>query len=64
MCWNPCAAQVEEHTGWRAEDLSRPYADLVKYRRVQPEDLHSDSTWVDILGREGRPLRRNVGMLR
>jgi hypothetical protein len=54
---------VEETAGWGEEDLIKPYAQTVKYQRVTTRDLAGD-TWVDIIGPEGKPLRRNVGRLR
>jgi len=54
---------VEEHVGLTEQDLVQPYSELVKYRRVMSRDLNTE-TWVDVIRKDGKPLRRNVGILR
>lgn len=55
---------MEAETGWRPEEALLPYAQLVRYRHVSHEDAKDGTTWVDIVGADGKPLRRNVGLLR
>lgn len=63
---------MERETGWSPEVALMPYSKLVVYRRVAPADARGSSSsssngggvWVDIVGGDGRPLRRNVGLLR
>ena len=54
---------VENKTGWKTQDFLVPYAQLVKYRRVNEHDVERE-TWVDVTGKDDKPLRRNVGILR
>lgn len=59
---------MERETGWQLGVAFVPYAQLVVYRHVTLADArgssHNGGVWVDIVGADGRPLRRNVGLLR
>jgi hypothetical protein len=55
---------VHAKTGWKEQDISKSYTETVKYRRLVPEDLDEDDTWVDVASYEGKPLLKNIGTLR
>lgn len=54
---------MQQETGWRPEEALLPYAKLVRYKHVSHEDVREGNVWVDVVA-DGKPLRRNVGLLR
>lgn len=67
--WLPTELQstwqaMERDTGWSPEVALMPYAKLVLYRRVGPGDARDGNVWVDVVAGDGKPLRRQVGLLR
>ncbi|EWM28637.1 er to golgi transport-related protein [Nannochloropsis gaditana] len=58
---------IEAKVGWNPSLLASPYSQTVRYLQVTDQDARpapAKGIWVDVVGRNNRAVRRNIGLLR